>query len=225
MGTTLTLLLEGTIDTLIMVTVSLLAAYAVGLPLGVALVLWKQDGLRSAPTLYAVVSRVVNLVRSLPFIIFLTLLIPFTRLVVGTSIGIAGTIVPLALGAAPFVARLVEQSLEEVPKPLIKTLIASGATTAAIVRHGYLGEALPSLVRGVGIAGIALIGYSAMAGATGGGGLGDLAIRYGYYNYRFDIMIETVLILIVLVEGFQAGIQALSRRLDHQIPHSKRRAS
>jgi D-methionine transport system permease protein len=225
MGTTGTLLWEGTIDTLIMVGASLLAAYAIGLPLGIALVLWKQDGLRAAPALYAVVSRAVNLVRSIPFIIFLTLLIPLTRLVVGTSIGIAGTIVPLSLAAAPFVARLVEQSLEEVPKPLIQTLIASGATTAQIVRHGYLGEALPSLLRGVGIAGIALIGYSAMAGATGGGGLGDLAIRYGYYNYRFDIMVETVLILIVLVEGFQMGIHLLSKRLDHQNPQPKRRTS
>lgn len=225
MGTTGTLLLDATIDTLVMVLTSLLIAYAAGLPLGIALVLWKKDGLRSSPTLYGIVSRIVNLIRSIPFIIFLTLLIPFTRLVVGTSIGIAGTIVPLSLAAAPFVARLVEQSLEEVPKPLIKTLISSGATDFEIVWHGYLGEAVPSILRGIGISGIALIGYSAMAGATGGGGLGDLAIRYGYYNYRFDIMLYTVMILIVLVEAFQAGIHVFSKRLDHQIPHKKRRSS
>jgi D-methionine transport system permease protein len=225
MGTTETLLIKGTLDTLIMVGASLLIAYAIGLPLGVALVLWKKNGLRSSPTLYAVVSRLVNLARSIPFIIFLTILIPFTRLVVGTSIGIEGTIVPLSLAAAPFVGRLIEQSLEEVPRPLIQTLIASGASRMQIVWYGYLGEALPSIVRGVGISGIALIGYSAMAGATGGGGLGDLAIRYGYYNYRFDIMLYTVLILIVLVELFQAGIHWFSKRLDHQTKSSKRRIS
>jgi D-methionine transport system permease protein len=217
MGTIPRLLLEGTIDTLIMVGVALSVAYILGIPLGIWLVITRKDGLTPRPWLNRILGRMVNLLRSLPFIIFLTLLIPFTRFLVGTSIGLWGTIVPLAIAAAPFVARLVEQSLLEISPQLIDAMIVSGATPWQIVIRVYLVEAFPSLIRGIGIAGIALIGYSAMAGATGGGGLGDIAIRYGYYNYRMDVMLYTVAILIIIVEGFQTGIHWIAKKVDKKI--------
>jgi D-methionine transport system permease protein len=215
MGGIESILLKGTIDTLIMVVISLMISYLAGVPLGVWLLISKPNGIRSRTLLYQVLSRVINVLRSLPFIILLTLLIPFTRFIVGTSIGIVGMIVPLSIAAIPFVARMVEQSLSEVDPELISSMQVIGASTYQIICKVYLPEALPSLIRGVGITAIALIGYSAMAGATGGGGLGDIAIRFGYYNYRMDIMIYTVIILIVLVELIQGFTNYVSKKTNH----------
>lgn len=215
MGVIESTLLKGTIDTLIMVVISLMISYFAGVPLGVLLLISKPGGIHSRKVLYQVLSRIINILRSLPFIILLTLLIPITRFIVGTSIGIVGMIVPLSIAAIPFVARMVEQSLSEVEPELISSVQVLGASTYQIIYKVYLPEALPSLIRGVGITAIALIGYSAMAGATGGGGLGDIAIRYGYYNYRMDIMIYTVIILIVLVELIQGITNYVSKKTNH----------
>jgi len=215
MGSIGILLVKGTIDTLIMVLGSLLISYIIGLPLGVLLVVLKPNGLREHKGVYQVLSRFINILRSLPFIILLTLLIPFTRFLVGTSIGILGMMVPLSIAAIPFVARMVEVSLSEVNPDLIASMRVLGATPLTIIYQVYIGESLPSLIRGVGITFIALVGYSAMAGATGGGGLGDIAIRYGYYNYQFDIMIYTVLILIFIVEVAQYLANHIANKWNH----------
>lgn len=215
MGSIGILLVKGTIDTLIMVIGSLFISYLFGLPLGVLLVVLKPSGLREHKHIYQVVSRIVNILRSLPFIILLTLLIPFTRFLVGTSIGILGMMVPLSIAAIPFVARMVEVSLSEVNPDLIASMRVLGASPFTIIYQVYIGESLPSLIRGVGITMIALVGYSAMAGATGGGGLGDIAIRYGYYNYQFDIMIYTVIILIIIVEMTQLVSNLIANKFNH----------
>ena len=215
MGSIGSLLMQGTMDTLLMVFVSLGISYLLGLPLGVLLILWEQSVKTKNRFFERVLSRMINLLRSIPFIILLTLLIPFTRFMVGTSIGVVGMIVPLSIAAIPFVARLVEQILREVHPDLITSIQVMGASKWQVVVHVYLGESIPALIRSVGITAITLIGYSAMAGATGGGGLGDIAIRYGYYNYRTDVMLYTVVILIILVEGIQVVTNYLAKKQNH----------
>ena len=208
------LLIKGTTETIIMVIASLSIGYIIGLPLGVFLEITKPGGLIEKPLLNKILGWVVNIGRSIPFIILMMLLIPFTRTLVGTSIGISGSIVPLSVSAIPFIARIVENTLEDVDQPTIRSIHAMGASPLQTIKHGYLSEALPSLLRGMPIVAIALVGYSAMAGATGGGGLGDIAIRYGYYNYNTEVMLMTLVILIIIVESFQHGFHWLGDVID-----------
>lgn len=205
----------GTWDTIVMSLVSTAFAYVLGVPLGVLLVLTApKKGLVPHRAFNAVLGWIVNIGRSIPFIILLVALIPFTRLVVGTSLGVPGAIVPLVVAAAPFVARLVEQSLAEVDAGLVEAAQSFGASTWQIVVKVYLWESLPSLVRGFSITLITLLGYSAMAGTVGAGGLGDIAIRYGYQRYMAEIMIATIVILIVIVQVIQSSCDVAVRRID-----------
>ncbi|MGP3999695.1 methionine ABC transporter permease [Streptomyces sp. 8N706] len=190
-------------DTLYMVGWSALIAILGGLPLGVLLVLTDRGGLLQNAAVNKVVGVIVNIGRSLPFIILMVALIPFTRSIVGTTIGPEAAIVPLAVGAIPFYARLVETSVREVDHGLVEAVQAMGGSTWTVVRKALLPEALPSVVSGLTTTVIALIGYSAMAGAVGAGGLGDLAIRYGYQRFETDLMLITVGVLTVLVTAVQ----------------------
>lgn len=209
-------LTDATVDTVYMVGISTLVTILGGLPLGVLLVLADRGGLLAAPKLQRVLGAVVNVGRSLPFIVLLVAVIPFTRFVVGTTIGSTAAIVPLSLGAIPFFARLVETSLRDVDRGLVEAALAMGARTRDVVGTVYLREALPSLVSGLTITIVALIGYSAMAGVVGGGGLGDLAIRYGYQRFETDVMVATVILLIVMVQLVQMAGDTIARRLDHR---------
>ncbi|AJE99077.1 MULTISPECIES: methionine ABC transporter permease [Pandoraea] len=203
-------------ETLIMVGISGLIGAVVGVPLGVLLYLTDRNGvLQNLPT-NRVVGIIVNAVRSTPFIILLVAVIPFTRLIVGSSIGTMAAVVPLTIAAAPFVARLVETALREVDRGLIEAAQSMGATTGQIVMKVLLPEALPGIVAGLTITFVSLVGYSAMAGAIGGGGLGDLGIRYGYQRFLPEVMITVVLILIVFVQLVQTFGDWLVRRLSHK---------
>lgn len=196
-------LLDGTLDTLYMVGAATLFTVILGLPLGILLVITDRKSLMPAPFLNQVLGAVVNVTRSLPFIIQLVVVIPFTRLLVGTSIGATAAIVPLSLAAIPFFARVAETGLREVNQGLIEAAQAIGCSNWQIIRKVLIPEALPSLILGTALTIINLIGYSAMAGAIGGGGLGDLAIRYGYQRYETEIMLVTIVLLIVIVQGIQ----------------------
>lgn len=194
---------QASLDTLIMLGGSLLASILLGLPLGVLLFLTGRRQLLDHPLLYAVLSFVVNVLRSVPFIILLIVMIPFTVLLVGTSLGVAGAIPPLVIGTAPFFARLVESALREVDRGIIEACQAMGATTRQIVFGALLPEALPGLIAGATVTAIALVSYTAMAGVIGAGGLGDLAVRFGYQRFQTDVMIVTVVLLLVLVQLLQ----------------------
>jgi D-methionine transport system permease protein len=194
---------QACIDTLLMLGGSLLLTVAIGLPLGVLLFLTGKNQLHAMPKLYGALSLVVNVLRSIPFIILMIVLMPVTYFLVGTKLGIRGAIPPLVIGAAPFFARLVETALREVEHGVIEASQAMGATTWQIVRHVLLPEARASLWAGVTVTAIALVGYTAMGGAIGAGGLGDLAYRYGYLSYKSDYMVVTVLLLIMLVQLLQ----------------------
>lgn len=209
------LLLQGTWDTIVMTLVSTVFAYIIGIPLGVAVVLTDpKKGLLPNKAVNAVLGWIINIGRSIPFIILLVAIIPFTRLVVGTSLGVPGAIVPLVVSAAPFVGRMVEQSLAEVDASLVEAAQSFGATVWQIVIKVYLSESLPSLIRGFSITLITLLGYSAMAGTVGAGGLGDIAIRYGYQRYMVDMMIATIIILIVVVQVIQSVCDFAARKVD-----------
>lgn len=201
---------------LIMVGISGLIGAVVGVPLGVLLYLTDRQGVLENVALNRVMGVIVNAVRSTPFIILLVAVIPFTRLVVGSSIGTAAAIVPLTIAAAPFIARLVETALREVDRGLIEAAQAMGATTSQIVLKVLLPESLPGVVAGLTITFVSLVGYSAMAGAIGGGGLGDLGIRYGYQRFLPEVMLAVVLILIVFVQLVQSFGDWLVRRLSHK---------
>ena len=205
---------QGTLDTLIMTCVATLLAYVIGIPLGILLVVTSPNGLRPNRVVSTIVGWIVNIGRSIPFIILLVALIPFTRFIVGTSLGVPGAIVPLVVTAAPFAARMVAQSLEETDGGLVEAAQSFGASTWQIVWKVYLKETLPSLVRGVAITFVTLFGYSAMAGTVGAGGLGDIAIRYGYQRFQTDVMVFAVLLCIVLVIVFQAIGDVTARRID-----------
>jgi len=194
---------QASFDTLIMLGGSLLASILLGLPLGVLLFLTGRRQLLDHPLLYAILSFVVNVLRSVPFIILLIVMIPFTVLLVGTSLGVAGAIPPLVIGTAPFFARLVESALREVDRGIIEACQAMGATTRQIVFGALLPEALPGLIAGATVTAIALVSYTAMAGVIGAGGLGDLAVRFGYQRFQTDVMIVTVVLLLVLVQLLQ----------------------
>lgn len=208
------LLMKAFGETVAMVAVSMIAATAIGVPLGVLLVITAKGGVLACPALNRVVAAVVNAVRSIPFIILMVAIIPFTRLVVGTSIGTTAAMVPLTLASIPFIGRQVETSLREVPYGLIEAALAMGATPMQIIRRVYLPEALSGIVSQLTTVVIALVGESAMAGAIGGGGLGDLAIRYGYQRFRPEIMLATVVVLIALVQLVQFAGNALAKRLN-----------
>ena len=208
------LLLEGLRDTLIMVFISTFFGYVLGLPVGVLLAVTDKTGLRPHPVVYKITDFVVNILRSVPFLILLILLIPFTRLVVGQSYDTIGTIVPLTIAAAPFIARIVESSLKEVDPGVIEAARSMGASTWTIIVKVLLGEARSGLLVGITISLGNILGYSAMAGAVGGGGLGDIAIRYGYYRYETKIMLITVAVLIVLMQVLQGTGNILSKKID-----------
>lgn len=196
-------LLKGTLDTLFMVGISTFFTLILGLPLGILLVITGHDGLSPSPVVNKILGTVINITRSLPFIILLVLVIPFTRMIVGTSIGATAAIIPLSLAAIPFFARVAESGLREVDKGLVEAAQAIGCSTWQVIVKVLLPEAMPSLILGVALTIISLIGYSAMAGAIGAGGLGDIAIRYGYQRYQTNVMIATVVLLIILVQGIQ----------------------
>lgn len=200
-------------ETLYMVLVAVALAEAVGLPLGVILVTTERGHILENLAVNRVLATLINIGRSIPFIILMVAIIPFTRWVVGTSIGTTAAMVPLTVAAIPFVARLVETALKEVDDGVVEAALAMGASPLQVITKVLIPEALPSLVLGLTITTVSLIGYSAMAGAVGGGGLGDLAVRYGYQRFRGDIMILTVIILIVLVQLFQSIGDWAARRL------------
>ncbi len=203
-------------ETVEMVGVSALVSVAAGLPLALVLVATDRGGIWPKPVLNRVLGGAVNAVRSVPFIILLVALIPLTRLVVGTSIGTEAAIVPLAIAATPYYARIAEVSLREVGRGLVEAARAMGASRAAIVRHVLIPEALPGLVSGFTVTVVTLIGSSAIAGAVGAGGLGDLAIRYGYQRFETNVMLAVVAVLVVLVCGVQWGGDRLARALDRR---------
>ena len=211
------MLVKGTGLTLYMTLVSTVFAYIIGLPMGIALVVTAQNGLRPNKVVYKILDVIVNIVRSIPFLILLILVIPLTTVIVGKSYGSTATIVPLTLAAAPFIARLVESSLLEVDRGVIEAAQSMGAGLWTIIWKVLVAEARTSLIVGGTIALGTILGYSAMAGAVGGGGLGDIAIQYGYYRYQTDIMLVTVVLLVALVQVLQWAGTRLSRKLDKRI--------
>lgn len=210
------LLGEGLADTLVMLFVSTAFSYVIGIFLGVVLCVTAPRGLHPMRTLNAVLGWVVNIGRSIPFIILLVSMFPVTRALVGTTTGVQGVIPPLVLSTTPFVARMVEQSLAEVPRDAIEAAEACGASIPRIVVSALLSEALPSIVRGISITLIAVLGYTAIAGAVGAGGLGDIAIRYGYYRYQDEVMIATLVLIIILVQVIQSTCDAIAKKIDHR---------
>lgn len=210
------MILNGILETLYMTVVSTLFGYVFGLPMGVLLCISDKDGLKPHPVLYKILDFIANIVRSVPFLILLILLIPFTRFLLGKSYGSTATIVPLTVAAIPFIARMVESSLKEVDNGVVEAARAMGAGTMRIILRVLLVEARTSLITGATIAIGTILGYSAMAGAVGGGELGDIAVRYGYYRYQTDIMIVTVILLIVIVQIFQSVGMLIANRLDRR---------
>ena len=208
------MIITGIGQTLYMTLVSTALGYLFGLPMGVLLAITDKDGLTPHPVLYKVLDAIANIVRSIPFLILLILLIPLTRAIVGKSYGSTATIVPLVVAAVPFIGRMVETSLKEVDAGVIEAARSMGAGNLRIICKVLLVEARTSLIAGATLATGTILGYSAMSGTVGGGGLGDIAIRYGYYRYQVDIMIVTVILLIVLVQLFQTIGNFLASRLD-----------
>ena len=210
------MILEGVRDTLYMTFGSVLIGYILGLPLGILLYVTGEKGLKPNKIVYNVLGFVCNIIRSIPFLILLILLIPFTRLIVGKSYGSTATIVPLVICAAPYIARVVESSLAEVDAGVIEAARAMGATNFQIVTKVLLVEAKTSLMTGFTITTGLLLGYSAMSGTVGGGGLGDIAVRYGYYRWQTDIMLITVVLLIVIFQIIQYLGTNISLKFDHR---------
>ncbi len=214
MSDLLHLLWEPTLQTIAMVLVSALISGVIGTALGVLLVVTEEGGVLSAPWLCRVLNMLSNIGRSIPFIILMVAIIPFTRWVVGTSIGTTAAMVPLVVGAIPYVGRLVEGALRGVNRGVIEAILTMGATPWQVIRKAYLSEAVPALVRAFTVVTVTLVSYSAMAGTIGGGGLGDLAIRYGYQGFRLDIMVATVIVLIVMIQGIQFAGDLLARHFE-----------
>ena len=211
------LLWEGTVDTLTMTLVSTVFAYILGLPLGVALILTQPHGIRPNAPIYRVLGWIINVGRSLPFIILMVAIMDFTKLLVGTKIGVLGAIPPLVISAAPFIARMVETSLAEVDGGVVEAAQSMGASTMQIVWKVYLPEAMPSLVLGGAISIVTILAYTAIAGAVGAGGLGDLALRYGYQRNEPAMMLVTVVFLIVLVQFIQYIFSRASSGIDKRL--------
>lgn len=210
------MLLEGVKDTLYMTLGSTLLGYLVGLPMGIALAVTDKEGIKPNAFIYRILDFISNVIRSIPFLILLILMIPVTRLIVGKSYGATATIIPLVVTAAPYIARLVESSLKEVDKGVIEAAKAMGATNAQIVFKVLLVEARTSIIMGATIATGTILGYSAMAGTVGGGGLGDIAVRYGYYRWQTDIMLVTVLLIIVIFQILQNTGMITAKKLNRR---------
>lgn len=208
------MLLEGIKDTIYMTLASTVIGYLLGLPMGITLAVTDKDGIHPNPGIYRIFDLISNIVRSIPFLILLILLIPLTRLIVGKSYGATATIVPLVITAAPYIARLVESSLKEVDNGVIEAAKSMGASNMDIIFKVLLVEGRTSLIMGATIAMGTILGYSAMAGTVGGGGLGDIAVRYGYYRWQTDIMIITVILIIVLFQIFQNTGMKLANKVD-----------
>lgn len=204
------------IDTLLMLAGSLTLTVAIGIPLGVLLFLSGKGRLAANPAVNVVLSFVVNVLRSLPFIILLIVMLPLTMLLVGTSLGVLGAIPPLVVGTAPFYARLVENALREVDHGVVEATQAMGGSTFQIVTRALLPEALPGIIAGATVSAIALVGYTAMAGVVGAGGLGDLAVRFGYQRFQTDVMFVTVVLLLVLVQILQMLGDWLVAKVSHR---------
>ena len=215
-STVVNMILVGVLETLLMVVVATIFGYLFGLPLGICLYISDKDGIKPNKVLYRILDFIVNIGRSIPFLILLILIIPLTKLIVGKPYGTVATIVPLTVSAIPFIGRMVESSLKEVDKGVIEAAESMGASTLQIIFKVLLVEARPSLINGATICLGTILGYSAMAGTVGGGGLGDIAIRYGYYRYQTDIMIVTVVIIVALVQLFQYIGNTLAIKLDHR---------
>ncbi|MGE4272977.1 MAG: methionine ABC transporter permease [Desulfitobacterium sp.] len=213
--TMIQLLTPATGETFYMIIASTLLAYVLGVPLGVILVISSPNHISPNPWVERILGTIINIFRSIPFIILLVLIIPFTRAIVGTYIGTTAAIVPLVISSAPFVARMVESSLKEVPYGVIEAALSMGSSPWQIIKKVLLPEAKGSLVLGVAITTISIIGYTAMAGAVGGGGLGAVAIQYGYNRFRTDIMLLTVVILVLIVQVIQSLGTMLARRMTH----------
>lgn len=207
-------MVKGIFETLYMVTISTMLAYIFGLLIGLLVVITDKDGIKPNRIINFILGIYINLFRSIPFIILLVLLIPLTRLVVGTSIGSTAMILPLTFASTTFVARLVETTIREVDKQMIEQAICMGATPLDIILKVYITEAHPALIRGLAITFINLIGYSAMAGTVAGGGLGDIAIRFGYHKYDYLVMIITVIILVIMVQGIQVIFDKITKKID-----------
>lgn len=208
------MLFQGILDTLFMTFTSAAAAYIMGIPIGILAEVTRKGGIGTIPVLNSILGFIINMGRSIPFIILLVAVMPVTRIVAGTTIGPKAATVPLIIAATPFVARMVENSLREVDAGVIEAAKAMGANTLQIIYKVLLPEALPSLIMGASLATITLVGYTAMAGAVGGRGLGDIALRFGYYRYEADVMIVTIILLIIMVQIIQSMGHLLSKKID-----------
>ncbi len=211
------LLIDGTWETLYMTIVSTAVSYILGIPIGVILYITGEGGIKRNRAVNLVVGTIVNILRSVPFLILLVAILPFTRAVVGTTIGSTATIVPLVVAAAPYVARMVESSLKEVDAGVVEAARAMGSSAFQMIFKVFLPEAKPSLLVGATISLATILGYSAMAGFVGGGGLGAIAINYGYYRYQSDVMLITVALLVVIVQIFQEGGLKLVSKVDKRL--------
>lgn len=217
-----TVLIEGTGDTLVMTLVSTLFAYLIGLPMGVALTVTQPHGIRPNKAVNQLLGWIVNIGRSVPFIVLMVAIMPFTKLVVGTKIGVKGAIVPLVVSAAPFIARMVETSLAEVDAGVVEAAQSMGASPLQTIWKVYLPEATPSLVLGGAISIVTILGYSAIAGTVGAGGLGDIAVRYGHQRFVTSVMWVTVVLLIVLVQIIQSLFSWFAKRIDKRLDQNQK---
>ena len=208
------LLFKSLAETLYMLSVSAIIAAIIGIPLGILLVVTEKNGILVCPVLNKPLAFAINMVRSIPFIILMVVIIPFTRMVAGTSIGTTAAIVPLTIAAIPYTARMVETSIREIPFGLIEAAESMGASPYQIIKKVLIPEALPSIIENMTVVIVSLIGSSAMAGTIGGGGLGDLAIRYGYQRFQADVMIATIIVLIIIVQLIQFIGSTWSRKTD-----------
>ena len=213
----ISMILKGLFETLLMTVASSFFSYLIGIPLGVVLVVTDNTGIKPMPKLNGILGMIINLIRSVPFMILLIMVIPLTRIIVGTSIGPVAVIPPLVIAAAPYIARMVESSLKEVDAGVIEAAKSMGASNSQIIFKVLLPESKPSLLVGAAISVTTILGYSAMAGFTGGGGLGTIAINYGYYRYQTDIMFITVAILVILVQIIQEIFMRSSKSSDKRI--------
>ena len=216
-ATTINMLVKGIWETIYMVFLSSALSYVIGIPLGIALVVTDKEGISPVPLFNKVLGLIINLLRSVPFIILLIMVLPITKFIVGKTIGSNATVVPLIIAAAPYIGRMVESSLKEVDAGVIEAAKSMGASTWQIIVKVLLPEAKPSLLVGAAISVTTILGYSAMAGFTGGGGLGDIAIRYGYHRYQTDMMMVTVVLLVIIVQRIQEVAMRMSRKSDKRI--------
>ena len=216
-STTINMLVKGIWETIYMVFLSSALSYVIGIPLGIALVVTDKEGISPVPLFNKVLGLIINLLRSVPFIILLIMVLPITKFIVGKTIGSNATVVPLIIAASHYIGRMVESSLKEVDAGVIEAAKSMGASTWQIIVKVLLPEAKPSLLVGAAISVTTILGYSAMAGFTGGGGLGDIAIRYGYHRYQTDMMMVTVVLLVIIVQLIQEVAMRMSRKSDKRI--------